>query len=144
MACSIQGVVSADEYTQACQDLIGRFKSLESALVREKLMGEGGAEAFAKVCCRCLVRVPLMCGCKQSFPSHCVYPTQEFGMDVPYAIDRLVTYGVPATGKKSSSVFLAHGRGCSISNAPAMHKMKFCTNLMMVEMHPLQPDRQQK
>eukprot|EP01084_Bolivina_argentea_P298341 514101_1 len=68
-AVRIQGVVSADEYTHACQDLIGRFKSLESALVREKLMGEGGAEAFAK----------------------------EFGMDVPYAIDRLVTYGVPAT-----------------------------------------------
>ncbi len=52
--------MSADDYTQACQDLIGRFKSLESALVREKLMGEGGAEVFAKVG-RCLYFVFLSC-----------------------------------------------------------------------------------
>ncbi len=144
MTCSIQGVVSADEYTQACQDLIGRFKSLKSALVRDKLLGEGGAEAFAKVCHRCLVRIPLMCRCKQIFPSYCIYPTQEFGMDVPYAIDRLVTYGVPATGKKPSSNFLAYGRGYSISNIHAIRKIKCCTSLMMAETHPLQRVRQRK
>ncbi len=66
-------------------------------------------------------------------------------MDVPYAIDRLVTYGVPATGKKSSYILHTGETDCSISNALAMHKIfKFYTNLMMVKMHRLQQDKLQK
>ncbi len=40
---------------------------------------------------------------------------QEFRMDVPYAIDRLVTYGVPATGKKLSFILVTLHTGEAVA-----------------------------
>ncbi len=59
-------------------------------------------------------------------------------MDVPYAIDRLVTYGVPATGKKSSCT-LHTGETTTAAFLTSLHKiLKFYTKLTMVRMHRLQ------
>ncbi|KAG5182410.1 VPS28 protein-domain-containing protein [Tribonema minus] len=63
----IKNAIGRDEYTSRCSDLIAQFKDAESTLVSEGHITNTSAFIV------------------------------EFQMDVPYAMERLVKYGVPAT-----------------------------------------------
>lgn len=63
----IKSAISRDEYTAKCSNLIAQFKDAESALLTESAIST--TSDFVK----------------------------EYSMDVPYAMERLVKYGVPAT-----------------------------------------------